>query len=110
MSAALNGMLRRPGRRIMTIQTTEDIERTFGDPIHLRNEEHIRIFYKNVKGLSYAANGEDYVYYIASTTDIGADLLCRHAGRNQNRMATPTFEASIPRQTPKTSPHFESHI
>jgi hypothetical protein len=43
----------------MTKQTTEDLERTFGDPIHLRNEKHIRIFFQNVKGLSYTATGED---------------------------------------------------
>ena len=68
-------MTRRPGRRIVTKQTHEDIARTFGDSIHLRNENHIRIFFQNVKGLSYTATGEDYEYYIASTTDIGADIV-----------------------------------
>jgi hypothetical protein len=43
-------MARRPGQRIMTKQTTEDIERTFGDPIQIRNENHIRIIFQNEKG------------------------------------------------------------
>jgi hypothetical protein len=44
------------------------------DSIQLRDPSTTRIFFQNVKGLTYTATGEDYGYYLASVSSIGADI------------------------------------
>jgi hypothetical protein len=40
-----------------------------------RDDKDIRIFFQNVKGLTYSYTGEDYDYYMMSTQAIGADII-----------------------------------
>jgi endonuclease/exonuclease/phosphatase family metal-dependent hydrolase len=49
---------------------------SFGDSIHIKNPEHLRIFFQNVKGLSQTATSDDFRYYSHSIRDLQVDICC----------------------------------
>ncbi len=64
----------RPGKQ-HNRTTNSDIHRSYGDSYLDRNDNDVRIFFQNVKGLTYSHTGEDYDYYMTSTQAIGADIV-----------------------------------
>ena len=65
----------RPGRRTLRQPIDVDLHSSYGDSIHTRNENSIRIFFQNVKGLTYTNTGEDYAYYLSNTALLGSDII-----------------------------------
>ena len=65
----------RPGRN--PFRQTQDInlQEAYGNTHHERAPNTIRIFFQNVKGLTYTPTGEDYAYYLDCTSNIGADIV-----------------------------------
>ena len=64
----------RPGR-LYTPAIEIDMESSYGKSHTHKSDTDIRIFFQNVKGLTYSASGEDYDYYLSSTRALGADLV-----------------------------------
>ena len=60
----------RPNRHF-TKYDTDDISiiTSYGDTIHKKHESHTRIFFQNVKGLSYSTSGEELRVLHSGTKD-----------------------------------------
>ena len=65
----------RPGRNHNRKTDTIDVHSSYGDSHLEKDDKDIRIFFQNVKGLTYSFTGEDYDYYMTSTQAIGADII-----------------------------------
>jgi hypothetical protein len=65
----------RPGRRTLRQPEDVDLQASYGHSIYVRAETTIRIFFQNVKGLTYTTSGEDYAYYLSCVKNIGADIM-----------------------------------
>ncbi|KAI2499411.1 hypothetical protein MHU86_15056 [Fragilaria crotonensis] len=52
-----------------------DMESHYGKSHTQKSDTDIRIFFQNVKGLTYSASGEDYDYYVTSTRSLDADIV-----------------------------------
>jgi hypothetical protein len=76
---------RRHNRKSTNININININSAYGDSHLVRDKNEIRIFFQNVKGLTYSHTGEDHNYYMMSTQAIGAH---RWDGRNQHGMIT----------------------
>lgn len=64
----------RPGRTLRH-PINIDLNTSYGDSIHDRHPNSLRIFFQNVKGLTYSTTGEDYAYYFSCATSLGADII-----------------------------------
>ena len=65
----------RPGRTIRKIKDDDvNVFTSYGDDINLKNQKSTRIFFQNVKGLTYSASGEDYDYYLHNLKLIQVDI------------------------------------
>ena len=65
----------RPGRSTLRQTPNIDLHSSYGDSIHAREPSSIRVFFQNVKGLTYSHTGEDYAYYLSCTASMGADII-----------------------------------
>lgn len=65
----------RPGRSSLRHTPDIDLHASYGDSIYERDPSSIRVFFQNVKGLTYSTTGEDYAYYLSCTASIGADII-----------------------------------
>jgi hypothetical protein len=65
----------RPGRNPLRSDHSIDLTTSYGTSHHLRNDNDIRIFFQNTKGLTYSSTGEDYDYYLSCTKSIGANII-----------------------------------
>ena len=63
----------RPGRNPFRQAHDLDLQESYGDSHYDCAPNTIRIFFQNVKGLTYSSTGEDYAYYLACTSTIGAE-------------------------------------
>ena len=45
-----------------------DLHSSYEASIHERDPSSIRVFFQNVKGLTYTSTGEDYAYYLSCTS------------------------------------------
>jgi hypothetical protein len=64
----------RPGRAYRQ-PLNIDLHSSYGQTHLVRKDTDIRIFFQNVKGLTYTASGEDYEYYLTSIRSLGIDLV-----------------------------------
>ena len=64
----------RPGRKALRHSPDINLDTSYGDSIHNRDPGTIRIFFQNVKGLTYSTSGQDYEYYISCIANIDADI------------------------------------
>jgi hypothetical protein len=65
----------RPGRKTLRQPLNIDLQSSYGASIHTRDQDCIRAFFQNVKGLTYTNTGEDYAYYLSCTSSLGADII-----------------------------------
>ena len=65
----------RPGRKIHKPNIDTDLHRSYGRSWEERQHSDLRIFFQNVKGLTYSATGEDYDYYLSSLKLLEADIV-----------------------------------
>jgi hypothetical protein len=73
--APLLPMNHRPGRNPLRQTQDIDLHASYGDSHYERSPNTIRIFFQNVKGLTYTTTGEDYAYYLSCTAELGADIV-----------------------------------
>jgi hypothetical protein len=64
----------RPGRRTRTTPIDPQPDTFFGDAIIQKHKQSIRIFFQNVKGLTYSTSGEDYRYYLSCLNAYQVDI------------------------------------
>ena len=94
-----NPTILRPGRNA-----------SYGDSIHERHDSTIRIFFQNVKGLTYSATGEDYGYYLSCVSSLGADIIVMaetNSAWEHSHIRT-TFHATARKQFQSHKVHFSS--
>ena len=65
----------RPGRSKLRQPLNVDLNSLYGASIHERDSSSIRVFFQNVKGLTYTTTGEEYAYYLSCTSSLGADII-----------------------------------
>ena len=65
----------RPGCRHHQKSSNIHIHSAYGDSPHVQDKSDIRIFFQNVKGLTYSHSGKDYDYDMMSTQAIDADII-----------------------------------
>ena len=65
----------RPGRTFKRQTTDTEVNTSYGRSCYKRNYTDLRIFFQNVRGLTYSASGEDYKYYLSSAKSIDADII-----------------------------------
>jgi hypothetical protein len=51
-------------------------EVSYGDTIYTKDNQHLRIFFQNVKGLTYTNTSDDYRYYSNAIRDLQLDIVC----------------------------------
>ena len=65
----------RPGREFKKQKTlNNNIMTSYGDSIHHKQANACRIFFQNVKGLTYSASGDDYEYYLHNLKMLQVDV------------------------------------
>ena len=64
----------RPGRTLRERATDPNPEQRFGDAISQKHPDSTRIFFQNVKGLTYSNTGEDYRYYLSCLRAYQVDI------------------------------------
>jgi hypothetical protein len=47
---------------------------SYGDNIHNKQDQHTRIFFQNVKGLTHSITSEDYEYYLHNLKTLQVDI------------------------------------
>jgi hypothetical protein len=66
---------KRPGRKFHTPHIDIDLDRAYGRPWTEKADTDLRIYFQNVKGLTYSATGEDYNYYLSSIRPLQTDIV-----------------------------------
>ena len=66
---------KRPGRKFHTPHIDIDLDRAYGRPWTEKADTDLRIYFQNVKGLTYSATGEDYNYYLSSLMPLQSDIV-----------------------------------
>jgi len=65
----------RPGRMFRKTRHDDiNVSRNYGHDINIKNGKSVRIFFQNVKGLTYSASGEDYEYYLHNLKLLQVDI------------------------------------
>ena len=64
----------RPGRRIRSTSLDPHPDKSFGDTIIQKHATTTRLFFQNVKGLTYSTSGEDYRYYLSCLQSYEVDI------------------------------------
>ena len=64
----------RNGRNIIRIPINEFPNDSYGVSLYTKSDSDTRIFFQNVKGLTYSASGEDYKYYLSSLHTLNVDI------------------------------------
>ena len=64
----------RPGRSIVRRPLDEFPNQSYGDSPFVKDPASTRLFYQNVKGLTYSSSGEDYKYYLSSLNTLQVDV------------------------------------
>ena len=65
----------RPNRIAQRISLDENPTASYGSSIHRTKQDNcIRIFYQNIKGLSHTPSSEDYNYYLDHFRDLAVDI------------------------------------
>lgn len=71
----INNQTKRPGRYFRRTQHCEnDITMSYGDIMKPKDDRMVRIFFQNVKGLTYTTTGEDYEYYMHNLKNLQVDI------------------------------------
>jgi hypothetical protein len=65
----------RPGRKIHKPNIDTYPHRSYGQHWEERQQSDLRIFFQNIKGLTYSATGEDNDYYLSSLKLLEADIV-----------------------------------
>ena len=73
-SRQLHSQFPRPGRKYHHAVDI-DMESAYGQPHGTKQDTDIRIYFQNVKGLTYSASGEDYDYYLSCTRNLEVDIV-----------------------------------
>lgn len=68
----LNSQFSRPGRKYHKAVDI-DMESAYRQHHGTKKDADIRIFFQNMKGLTYSASGEDYNYYLSCARNLAAD-------------------------------------
>jgi hypothetical protein len=65
----------RPGRKLDRTNSDPQALKHYGTPITANHDKkQIRIFFQNIKGISYSPTGEDYDYLFSSLDSIAVDI------------------------------------
>lgn len=64
----------RPGRKAWSTPSDPSPNVSYGDTIREKSQHALRIFFQNVKGLTYSTGFEDYHYYMLSLKAYGIDI------------------------------------
>ena len=64
-----------PGRNPFRRTPDINLQEAYGDSHYERAPITIRLFFQNVKRLTYSTTDEDYAYYLDCTSTIGADII-----------------------------------
>ena len=64
----------RPGRRTRSTPLDPFPDKSFGDRIIQKDKLTTRLFFQNVKGLTYSTSGEDYRYYLSCLQAYAVDI------------------------------------
>ena len=65
----------RPNRHFSKYQADDlNILTSYGDNIHNKQDQHTRIFFQNVKGLTHSTTSEDYEYYLHNLKTLQVDI------------------------------------
>jgi hypothetical protein len=105
-----NPTILRPGRNAFRQTNEIDLNTSYGNSIHERHESTIRIFFQNVRGLTYSATGEDYGYYLSCVSSLGADIIGMaetNSAWEHSHIRT-TFHATARKQFQSHKVHFSS--
>jgi hypothetical protein len=73
MSAILMLPRYRPGRIRTRRQMDAQATQSFGDVVVYKDPGSLRLFFQNVKGLTYSSGLEDYKYYLSQMAAFGVD-------------------------------------
>ena len=101
----------RPGRLRFLPHPDIDLISSYGDPVTRRDPSHIRIFFQNVKGLTYCTSGVDYDFYFASINSMIGPDICGMAETNtawQHFHLRSAFKQSSNRHFPLTKEAYSS--
>ena len=72
----LSQLNNRPGRYFKKFHDDDiTILNNYGDNIHHKNVSSVRVFFQNVKGLTYSSSGEDYEYYLHNLQTLMVDIV-----------------------------------
>jgi hypothetical protein len=66
----------RRGRILARKSSDPHPEEAYGDSIHTKDDTHLRVFFQNVKGLSYTTTSDDYQYYSQALRALRVDISC----------------------------------
>ena len=64
----------RPGRKAWSTPSDPYPHNSYGDQIREKPKNGIRVFFQNVKGLTYTQSGDDYNYYLSSMISYSIDV------------------------------------
>ena len=64
----------RPGRTTHRKSTDNNPDLHYGDSVHTKQANHLRIFFQNTKGLTYSKPPTDFEYYFSNLHDIKVDI------------------------------------
>ena len=100
----------RPGRKQIRQSPDINVATSYGDPVDTRDPSHIRVFFQNVKGLTYSATGQDYEYYTSCIANIDADItgMAETNSAWQHHHLKSKFKASIQKHFPMTKIAYSS--
>jgi hypothetical protein len=73
---------------------------SYGESVDIRDPSHIRIYFQNVKGLSYSTSGQNYGYYLSCIANIDADItgMAETNSAWQHHHLQSKFKANVHRQ------------
>ena len=100
----------RPGRKSLRTSPDINLDKSYGDSVDIRDPSHIRIYFQNVKGLTYSTSGQDYAYYLSCISTIDADItgMAETNSTWQHHHLQTKFKANANRQFQMTKVSFSS--
>lgn len=110
VSSALLFPKSRPGRNRWETPIDQQPFQSFGDSIQQKDPDTIRVFFQNVKGLTFTTGMEDYYYYIQGLTAFQIDIagLCKTNTAWQHSHLQADFRKQIRRHYRQSRVHFGS--
>ena len=100
----------RSGRKLTRQNLDINIATSYGVSVDIRDPSHIRIFFQNIKGLTYSATGQDYEYYTSCIANIDADItgMAETNSAWQHHHLKSKFQTSIKKHFPMTKIAYSS--